>query len=212
MALKRHQRREPSRAEYRASGKSVEAQRETQPDSESAAAARRPNGDKYWVPVTDNRGHSMPFAFRAQPRYARQIDLIIASKRFSFKTRPDVLRYALDHTLKELTAGDDTIPSIMAQVEAINEIALHEQLTYEFVAMFVRCSKIVTDYCELGAKGEARRVVALIKAHVDQMPEGFWREKYLRELMEKFGHLTTAPGEGVSLRVSEETMRDTEDV
>lgn len=85
-------------------------------------------------------------------------------------------------------------------LKTLEEIIRDEEILFEGFEAFFRCTAGVVDrYLQLGAKGEARRQVAILKAEIDKMPEGFWRGEYSRELQERFGHLASAPGDGVRL-------------
>jgi len=85
-------------------------------------------------------------------------------------------------------------------VDAIVEILTMERQQAEFASVFDALAAGITCHVQDQAVGEARRVVALVKAKIDSMPEGYWRDKYTAQLKQRFGHLLDgATQEGVRL-------------
>lgn len=160
-----------------------------------------PWGDRdFLVPGQDQKGHSQRIQCRVIPGHYRALCAIYAAKQFPFRTLGDVMRWAIDRGIRELTRMKDNveIESLMRHADVIKELALEEQFYQDFGGAMDAVNLTVNRHMAAGAVGEARRHVAMIKAQILRMKDGYWREKYLGELKSKFGHLLDGD-EGVSL-------------
>ena len=164
--------------------------------------------DKFCTSACDQKGHSEKLWVRVPPAVSRQIDVVLASGHFPYKTRSDATRHALERHLAWLVTLEP-IPSLIGQVEAANEIIRHQQFQQELVDMVANLSRAVDVCVSQGAVGEARRLVSAVKHQIMKMPDGYWRNRCLHELKAKFGHLLG--GKGLSLKPSEAISDDEED-
>lgn len=144
----------------------------------------------FCIPAQDHQGHSERLWCRVQPLHDRQVDVILRSKNWPFRTKGDVIRWALVRGLKVLETMEPNVKGFMQQADAINDMLRDEQYMQEFMGIFEKMSKVVNQHIAMGAPGEATRLVAQIRHKLDQMEgEPHWKKKCMEQLKERFGHL-----------------------
>ena len=143
---------------------------------------------EFIVPANDNNGHSSRFWFRASPQMDRQVSQYVEGRQFPYRTKGDLLRHALWrhlHWLNDLGG----ISSVNTQVDLIIDLMRDEELSSDFLTVFEKLSRQINNKIGSGAKGEAIRMILMVKEHIKGMPDGYWRDRYVQELERNFGHL-----------------------
>ena len=141
------------------------------------------------TPAQDAKGHSERVWCRIQPGHDRQADTILRSKRFPFRTKGDLVRWSLVRGMAVLLAIDETIPSVLVQVDSMLDILRDEAFQQDYLIVFDTMGRVIAKHIEMRALGEARRLVAIMQHKIRLMPEGYWRDKYEADLMQRFGYL-----------------------
>ncbi len=157
---------------------------------------------QFQTSASDVKGHSIRMYYRCQPGVASQIQLILASGRFPYTSPGDFVRHALMrhfHWLKSIAP----VKGVLAQIEIINKILAQEEFADMFSGVFERISTRISAYMTANEKGEAIRLVRTIQDQIKEMDDGYWRDKYTKEIKQRWGHLLTQ-AETVSLAKSEE--------
>lgn len=147
----------------------------------------------FLVPGQDHMGHSERLWCRVQPLHQRQVEIVVKSKNWPFRTNGDVLRWALVRGLKQLEQMEN-VQSFLGQADAINEIVRQELYMMEFSRLFDNLEKVISQHLAAGAKGEARKLVAITKAKVEAIEEPYWKSKCLEEMKRRFGHILEVKG------------------
>lgn len=140
------------------------------------------------VPASDLRGHSTPVYFRAPGAFLYQIEIILQSKKFPFKTKGELLRHALLRELKYL-ATLAPVRSVLAEAEAVMDVLIEEENQEMFQGVFDKLATRIGVFLGSGEKGEAVRLVRLIQNRLVNMEEGYWKNKYMAEMEEQYGYL-----------------------
>lgn len=148
---------------------------------------------QFHVSPTDAKGVSYRLTFRVPPDMEKGIDQVLASKRFPFTTRGDVLRWGTQQALKLLEKMEPVV-SVSKKVEILSTMLQEEASHSEFMATFNHLQEAVERYMGDSAPEQATRVVAMAKHQFESMPPGYWRDRYLEELNKRFGHLITKAG------------------
>lgn len=143
---------------------------------------------EYRIPASDTKGHSARQWFRCIPVMARQVEQVVQARKFPYRTKGDLLRHALHRHMNWL-ASVTPIPTVMGQVEAILEIMRDEEMNNDFVLVFDKLSGRISQHLADGAQEEAIRLVLMIRSHINNMPDGFWKSKYQNKLEEKYGRM-----------------------
>ncbi len=148
-----------------------------------------PAARQYLIPGQDTKGHAHRVYCRVMPAHYRALCALERSKQFGFRTIGDVIRWCVDHGVRELTARG-RVPqalSALAQVDAIREVLLDEQYYLEFPQLFELMTTIINKHLSAGAEKEAVRLIAIVRHQIEQMGEEYWREKFMEELMKHYG-------------------------
>lgn len=148
------------------------------------------NPADFIVPGNDHQGHSERVWCRVQPLVERQVDVVLRSKKFPFRTKGDIIRWSVVHGLKVLERLEPQDNSFMSRIVVIDEIVRQEMYYYDFFQSFQNQEQLVGKHMANGAIGEARRLIALIKDQVLKMNDSpYWQSKCLNELQNKFGNI-----------------------
>ncbi len=145
--------------------------------------------DGFVTPSQDTKGHSAKFWFRAPEGLEAQVGIIMAARRFPYKTASDLYRHALVRHLQWLSTLEPEMKSVMSQVQVVLNLMREEQFNLEYQGVFEEVSRTVSRYLAGGHEVEARRVVERCQSEFEAMPEGFWRDQYTGELSRRFGYL-----------------------
>lgn len=149
------------------------------------------NPAKFVIPAQDHQGHSERVWARIQPLLDRQLDKILASKRFPFRVKGDIIRFAIMQAV-ELLDKLEPMPGLIGRINAIAEIVRQEEYFHAMQASLDNLAQLAERHISSGAEGEARRLVALAKAEAERIEEPYWRDKYLDDLSRRLGHLLRA--------------------
>lgn len=149
---------------------------------------REPQADDFRIPASDTKGHSVGVTFRVQPGHYQQIGAILGSKAFPYRSIGDLVRHALTRHLRWLDA-QGPVPSVVKQVDAIMEVMRNDEFQADFHRLFDFSSKQVSHALTHNQPDRARALVRRAKSHIDDMPDGYWKDEYLREFEEKYGYL-----------------------
>lgn len=148
------------------------------------------------VAPSDSKGVSYRLTFRIPPDLEKGLDSILASQRFPFTTRGDILRWATLRGVKELEQMEG-IASVSKRVDILTTLLNEESSHAEFMSIFGHLQESVSRYMADQAQDQAVRVVAMAKYQFEGMPEGHWKTRYLEELEKKFGQLLVKAGVGL---------------
>jgi len=141
----------------------------------------------------DSRGVSYRLTFRVMPDIEKSLDQIVASNRFPFTTRGDVLRWCTREGLRAL-GNMEPVTSVTKRIDLISQVLAEENAHAEFMHIFTALEESINKYLADQAPDQAMRVIALTKHNFQMMPEGHWRDRYLKELDKRFGPLMGAKG------------------
>lgn len=144
--------------------------------------------EQWYIGARDAQGHSARLWFTAQPGHARDLNSIVASKKFPYRTVGDVLRHALHRHLKWIQT-QHRFRSVMGQVEMLLEICREEDFGMDLRKSIEHIAGIINKHIAAGNQGQAIRFYLKAMGAVQGMPDGFWQDKYKDELESRFGHL-----------------------
>lgn len=143
---------------------------------------------QFFVAPADAKGVSYRKTFRIPPDMEKGIEVLIASKRFPFQTDGEFLRWAVMRGFRELEAMEP-VGSVGKQVEILSAWLTEETAFSEFTEAFQQLEHTVSRYMADSAPEQALRIVAVARFQIEQMPEGYWRDRYLEELHKRFNQL-----------------------
>lgn len=137
------------------------------------------------IPAQDSKGHTERVYASIQPGHSRQLDIVLQSHRFPFRTKGDIIRWAIKEGIGKLENLED-IPSVTAQVDVITNLMREEQFHAEYEATFDQMAGVISRHMANQAYGEVRRVIAQVRSAIDKMPDGYWKDRYMDTLDTRF--------------------------
>lgn len=143
----------------------------------------------FLVPSKDNHGHSERIYPHIQPGWIVEMESIVKSRRWPYRSMADVVRHAINRHLHWLNAMYP-IPSVLGQVDAILDVVRVEELYHDFDSLFDAASSAVQKHISKGNARMAQQLLRDIKRRLDDMPEDSdWKETYMREFENRFGNI-----------------------
>jgi hypothetical protein len=134
----------------------------------------------------------------------RQVEVVLRTKRFPFRTKDDIMRWCVVRGLKILESMEPDCRGFMQQADAINDMLRDEMYMQEFMGMFDTLGKVIAQHASMGAQGEATRLVAQVKHRLEMIEgEPYWKKKCLDTLRERFGHYLNQKPVGLNMLSSE---------
>jgi hypothetical protein len=170
----------------------------------------RDPSENFIIPVKDAKGHDAKMWFRCQPGMVRQMDIVLRSRKFPYRTQSDIIRHAVVRHLEWLETLEE-IPSVMREVDIIMDILRDDQFHHDFGEMFNILQQRVSSHISTGATSEAKRVLAGIAERVKRMPDGYWKERYEKEIKSRFGHVQNGKGAPIKPTETDEGEATSED-
>jgi hypothetical protein len=153
---------------------------------------------QFIVAPSDVRGVSYRLTFRVAPDLEKAVDQVLACNRFPFTTRGDVLRFCVREGLRILEQLEP-MTSVTKRLDMLSTILGEENSHAEFLNIFQHLAATVEKYLADQAADQAKRILAIAKHQFEEMPEGHWRQRYLKELASRFGPLMSSNGQGAQL-------------
>jgi len=155
--------------------------------------------------IKDKNGHDARIFARVSPVIAQQIDLVVASKFFPYRTGAMLIRHAIHNHLRWLE-GLASVKSVMAQVDAIDEILREDEFNKDSEERVKRFTKHINEYLENAQVGRAQALLARVLEKIEQMPDGEWKDLYRQKITNRFGPMLQ--GDAVSLLGEDEEGGD----
>ena len=143
---------------------------------------------QFILAASDSQGHSARVFCRVMPGITQQLEYVMQTHAFPYRTKGDILRHALHRHLAWLTTLEP-MKSVMGQVDAIAEVLREEEQASEFQVSFDRRAARISSFSQQRAEGEARRMVLNVTRLIGGMQDGYWRDKYLAELESRWGYM-----------------------
>lgn len=147
------------------------------------------NATQYIVPGSDHQGHSVRAWCRVQPTVDHEIDAIVASKNWPFRTKGDFIRWAVYEGVKVLEKRTPVPNSMMVVADTIMEQCRATAMWLKFNAVLNETDHTVRELLSAGNEGEALKLLSVLKSHVMKMEEANWRDQWLKEFKQRWGHI-----------------------
>ena len=155
---------------------------------------------EFLVPSHDDKGHSDRVSFRVPPRIPRQVQEMVTAHKFPYKTSSDLYRHAVFEHLTRLMSMEP-VKSHIQQIEMANELIREEISQQKFSEFFAGLQQAISNYLSRGDIEQASRFVTTVRAHIAEIEDEYWRDRYMQELKQRFGQLLKI--KGLSLKPSE---------
>lgn len=155
----------------------------------------------FLIPAHDEHGHSIPYSFRADKRYADIVSKLIWARALPYRTPADFMRHAIDRHVKWCdTLEPGTISNDIMQLDAINhqirELEKIEQFSESILRLEATVQKLIA---KPQLRGSAIKMVYDVRKTVERIQDANLRRHFLSEIKQRFGHLFVQHGEKISL-------------
>jgi hypothetical protein len=140
------------------------------------------------VPAKDGKGHDERIWVRIQPGHIQAMEAFVQSRKFPYRSIPELVRHAIFRHLHWLN-NLGPVRSVTGAVDAILALLREDEFMAEFKQVLETMDARVYLHLNQGETNQARRIVLETLRHVKDMPEGFWKDKYVKTIEEKFSQL-----------------------
>jgi hypothetical protein len=146
--------------------------------------------DTFVIPARDEKGIGVPVNLHIPPYLERQIEIVVASRRFPYLRAADFIRHACVRHLAWLISIRFSIPRHMTSTMAtILDAFRDEEFTAQVELAFSHMDRLVTSHINRGDKIEAIRLYVRIRSRIQETAACAWRDRFLREFDKKYSHL-----------------------
>ena len=137
---------------------------------------------QFRISATDTKGHTVRKWFNIQPMYAQMMDVILESKKFPLRTTGDFVRHAIVRYIHWLESIHKPMKSVTGALDASNAVLRDIEFRAEFKHFIEKLDKQVDILVDEGDIGAARKLVLEVLRNIEDMPDGYWRDKYLFQI------------------------------
>jgi len=147
---------------------------------------------EFYVPeARDPNTHaSEKLTLRLPPYYMDQMAAISNSRIFpNLDSVSAVGRWMVHDGLRKLAKMRPDVITFMPQLEAIRELAAEQKRYRDFETIIKAATEEINQLVLAGMPNQARQLLYKVERQIISMPDGEWRNRYLRKIREKFGDL-----------------------
>jgi hypothetical protein len=144
---------------------------------------------KFIVPGRDHHGDSVREWCRVQPSTDHEVDAIIASKKWPFRTKGDFLRWAIWEGVKRINTMESVPGNMINVAETIIETCRASEIWMRFKTSIDATETMVKTFMEAGNESEALKLLSRVRAEAMKLEESGWRDQYMQEFEKRFGHI-----------------------
>lgn len=143
----------------------------------------------YSVPGQDHKGHSVRIWCRVQPSIDHEIEAIVQSRNWPFRTKGDFARWAIWEGVKRLEKMAPVPGSMIVVAETILESCKVSSQWLKFKNSIDATESTVRALLDSGNEYEALKLLSGLRTQVLKLEEASWREQWIGEFDKRFGHL-----------------------
>lgn len=146
--------------------------------------------DTFVIPARDDKGIGVPVTLHIPPYLERQIEIVVASRRFPYLRAADFIRHACTRHLAWLVGIRFSLPRHMhVTMSTVNDILRDEEFKHQVEQAFIKMDRMISDHINNGDKMEAIRLYVRVRSRVVESAQGLWQEKFLKQFDAKYSHL-----------------------
>jgi hypothetical protein len=146
--------------------------------------------DTFVIPARDDKGIGVPITLHVSPYLERQIEIVVASRRFPYLRAADFIRHACVRHLAWLVGIRLSLPRHMhITMATVSDILRDEEYKHAVEQAFGKMDRMVADHVNRGEKLEAIRLYVRVRSRVVESASGVWQERFLKQFDEKYSHL-----------------------
>lgn len=156
-------------------------------DGNSSPGANKFDPARFQVPAQDHHGHSAREWCRVNPQVDHEIDAIVQSKNWPFRTKGDFMRWAIVEGIRTISKLAPVPNSHQAIMEIMIENARQAETWTTFKTSMDQTEAAVKSYIATGNEEEALKLLSSTRSLALRIDEDMWRNQILKELENRFG-------------------------
>jgi hypothetical protein len=148
--------------------------------------------DQWTIPARDSKGHHTRMYCKVPPALLGQVQMMIDSKKYPFKSVGYFYRWCFVlglNTLRGLPEYEDGVGSTIHGIIAMNNIVREEDFMDDFRSLFDALEERVIAHQRRGNEDRAKQIVLKLWAEIKQLNDDFWRTEFENELRRRYGNL-----------------------
>lgn len=146
--------------------------------------------DEFVLPASDEHGHSSKQTVRLMPVMARQIDVLVASKRFPYETASELIRHAVFRHLHWLAIKEPSLPThFLNFCDAIAEHMRDGILQSGMETTLKGIKEKVDGHVQRGETMLALQTLNMVRQIAVSVPDVPWKKRYMKHFDETYKHL-----------------------
>jgi hypothetical protein len=157
--------------------------------------------DEFLVPAQDSKGHSCRELVRMPPGMERDMEILLESKRFPYRSKSDLLRHAVLRHLKWLSTLEPDFPvHYLVALQMMQTVATDDLYRAEMARTFHELDTRIQSLLNSGEQVEAMRMISRAKGHMESQADTPAKDRLKKAFQDRYGHFLRAgersPGAG----------------
>jgi hypothetical protein len=143
--------------------------------------------DRFIVPASDHRGHSVERLLRIQPGLDRQLQVIVQSQKFPYRTWQEAARHGILRHVRYCRQIEPELPMHwVAGVEASDEVIRDDEFRSLTEEVFIKLEARVHEHLERGDLREVQRLLSLIFFKIDKVADCAWKRRFQARFSQQY--------------------------
>lgn len=144
---------------------------------------------EFLIPSGDAQGHSVGLSFRLPKDWVDQINTILLSRKFPYKSLGYFMRHALKRHFDFLSRLEQIPKSTIAQIRAMIDLMEEDAKQQGFELALDKLSERVAYYTAKGENNRAAGFVLSFLSKTEEIQEDYWRDYIQTAIKQRFGKL-----------------------
>jgi len=144
--------------------------------------------DDFIVAGRDDKGGQVTITVNVPPAIDRQLDVILACRRFPYANKRDIVRHAIIRHFIWLHLIRQSVPRhIMSALEAILEECKDDEVLMKMEQVFLTLQGRIADHEAHGDVLEATRLVSIVNQKARELKPSAWVRRFMDRFLPRYG-------------------------
>ena len=143
--------------------------------------------DEFIVPGSDEKGRKVTVSCNIPPMLDRQIDVILAARRFPYANKKDFIRHAIARQVAWIIEIRSSIPQhYLAMFESALEVVRDDEAAMRHEQVLLTLNERITDHIAKGESGEALRLISNIDQKLRRLKSSMWVRRFAERFYSRY--------------------------